>query len=427
MKVIADDEEDSSIILGGGITPEEKSEYMKAYYGIIISRKSGDKEKEKEFADILLESLHTYLVKEIDDLSNNEKESERLKEEGYTIEKIPTMLFTPPEIEVMREDIRKIWASIDPDETDHILKVNLVSIQCSFLFTKYSKNRDAPGKFNKRYDEIPEPPEGGDYTDYNFFKQNLKGLTEYVYGYTNKDGQLETYYLINMLPYISITDMLETWLYEGIWLVGFSTRFQYTDGNNWNSPINFLYHDYEHADNTFFCYDVVFGGMSRDKKKENKIRTYTLIKEFYNYCKTTYDVDKVKLYSIKLLLFTAFHEIGHQCLSYFSNASDIEQLKRSLWGGQQVTFATRFSDKNDLFLSLPTRIKNAAKDPETNTIDREIIKKYFLEEAIPNYAIAINEFQRTKGMLSGGRKTKRYIKRNKKTSKKRRRISKARK
>jgi len=418
MKVIADDEEESSIILGGGkVTPEQKAEYMVSYYGIIDARKAGDKEKEKEYADKLINFLYAFVIKEIEDFSDNEKESAVLKDQGYSDEKIPSMLFTPEEIDAMNQDVAKIWETIDPEETDHIFKVNLVSLQCSFLFTKHAKNRKEPGVTKNYYHGILPPIRDNFYTEYKTLRDNLETVVnkEFITGYTAKQNQLEIYYLINVLPYISITDMIEAWFMKGIWIVGFSTRFQYTDGNNWISPFNFLTHDYGHADNTFYCYDIVFGEMRRERTTENRIRTYNLIREFYEYIKTKYDSDKPKLYSIKLLFFTSFHEIGHSCLSYFSNASDKERFKLSLWLTQQHTLTSRFSDENDLFLSLPTRIQGKAKDSSTNIINKEEIKKYFLEECIPNFTTALYDFQKIKGIITGGKKTKkRKIKRNKK-------------
>jgi hypothetical protein len=414
MKVIADDEEDSAIVLGGGkVTPEEKKEYMVSYYGIIDARKESNKEKEKEYADKLLEELRSYLEKEVEDLSDNGKETERLKEEGYSEDKIPSMLFSTEEIHQITEDIVKIWDSIDPEETDHILKVNLVSIQCSYLFTKYAKNREAPGKFNRIGEGNMAPIQDNFYTDYKAFKNNLElmGLHEFVVGYTNNPTELEIYYLINMLPFISLTDMIEAWQLKSIWIVGFSTRFQYTDGNNWNNPIDFLTHDYLHARNSFYCYNTVFGGNSRKMTTDNRIRTFNLIKDFYDYVTNKYDNDKPKLYSIKLLIFTAYHEPGNMCISYFTNASNQDQFKLSLWGAQQHTFISRFSDENDLFLSLPPRIRDKAMNAETNIIDKEVIKAYFLEECIPNYTTELHEFQREKNLFSGGRRTRRQRRR----------------
>jgi hypothetical protein len=417
MKVITDDEE-SSIILGGGkVSPEQREEYMVHYYGIIDARKAGDKEKEKECADKLLYYLYTFVINEINDLSDNEKEYKRLKEEGYSDEKIPSMLFTPSDIKKMNEDVVKIWESIDPEETDHILKVNLVSMQYAYMFNDYTKNIESPGKTTATTSNLEAGLSKRIYTNYKLIKKSPV-LNEYVTGYTSKLGQLEIYYLINSLPYTTITDMIEAWFIRNIWIVGFSTRNKYVDGDNWQTPIFFLTHDYGHANFTFECYSAIFGEPGRDRSNENMIKTYNLIREFYEYIKEKYNSDKPTLYSIKLLLFVSFHELGDNCLNYFSNASNQDRFKMSLWWAQQNTFSTRFSNENDLFLSLPGRIQAKAKDSKTNIIDKEEIKKYFSEECIPNYTKALHDFQKTKGMITGGRKTrKRKMKRNKRKTK----------
>ena len=125
MKIVADDFEGGSTLQHGGrkFNTEEKNKYMESYYGIIDARKAGNKEKEKEYADELLDSLHNYVKDEIADLADKEKETARLIEEGSAENKSQAekMLYTPDEIDSMNKDLEDIFnSSIKSEETNYI-------------------------------------------------------------------------------------------------------------------------------------------------------------------------------------------------------------------------------------------------------------------------------------------------------------------
>jgi hypothetical protein len=223
MKIVADDFEGGSRLQygGGKFSTEEKNEYMESYYGIIEARKAGDTEKEKAYADKLLDSLHNYVKDEIADLADEEKETAHLIEEGSVSEKnlrvftvmsikkqIENMLYTPSEIDLMNKDLDDIFDSIDPNETNYIQKVNLVSIQCSLLFTKYAKNKTHPSMDYEGVAKIPEAIENGSYKNYSELKKDIKknmrnisNFTQHalqqIEGYNNQP--FDTYYLVNIL------------------------------------------------------------------------------------------------------------------------------------------------------------------------------------------------------------------------------------
>jgi hypothetical protein len=465
MKIIADEEEGYKLLGGGKISKEEQSQYMESYYGIIDARKKGNKEKEKECADKLLQALRTYLDNEINDLSDTEKETARLKEEGFSVQQIQTRLFTPEEIKSIREGLKEIWDSIDPEETDHILKVNLVSIQSSCLFSVYAKNA-------KREDELLYHKKI--FNDFNY--KNYKVIRDYfvlkskvsqqlqiysqqlqiylsvyhikVAGYDIDKKGFETYYLINMLPYISTTEMMDAWFEKNIWIIGFSTRYQYADGEYY-SLLGFIKHDYEHARLGKNCYNVPFGGEYKftindytgeeeyvgDKDEnfgndKNKSENYNLISEFYTHVKTKYKNNKRQLYSIKLIIFMGFHETGERCGYYFTNASDmssaIQRLVKKLEISNGTNISSRFLDENDLYLSLPKRIREDIKEKKDGKTKEEIIVNYINVYCLTNFVNALKDFQLIKGFIKKGgkkqkkRKTKRKTKRNKKNRKTRR-------
>ena len=443
MKIVADDFEGGSTLQHGGrkFNTEEKNKYMESYYGIIDARKAGNKEMEKEYADELLDSLHNYVKDEIADLADKEKETARLIEEGSAENKSQAekMLYTPDEIDSMNKDLEDIFnSSIDPTETNHIQKVNLVSVQCSLLFTKYAKNKTHPllsdnvGVFasipNIPNIPIPNAIKNGSYKNYIELKKdiinNMGNTTnfslhalQHIEGHSNQP--FDTYYLVNILPYISITEMMDAWFTKGIWMIGFSTRYQFTDGSkSWFSPIAFLFHDTLHVVGAFDCYGSGIGIGSKPKKINDKkgriAANHNFIKNFYEYVKDKYKDKKDVLYSIKIIIFIAIHEQDIDCKKYFSNVSDkLTVFKESLWKLYE-DYSRRIEDKNDLYLLLPARIRK-----ENNS---ELVTSY-IQECIHNYSVALNDYQKEKNMkfLSGGKKTKkRKLKTTKKTIKTRR-------
>jgi hypothetical protein len=412
---------------------------MESYYGIIDARKAGDKEKEKEYADKLLESLHNYVKDEIADLADKEKETARLIEEGSVENEsqAENMLYTPDDIVSMNKDLEDIFnSSIKSEETNYIQKVNLVSIQCSLLFTKYAKNKTHPSfSDNQGVASIPEAIKNGSYKNYSNLKTNIKknmGNTsnfslhalEHIEGYKHIEGYnnqpFDTYYLVNILPYISITEMMDAWFTKGIWMIGFSTRYQFTDGSrSWYSPITFLFHDTLHVVNVFECYGSEIGIGDKLKKMNAKITKalaakHNFIKNFYEYVKDKYNDKKEVLYSIKIIIFTAFHEDTNDCNTYFGNADNVSEFEKSLLKLFKRYNYSRFEDKNDLYLLLPARIR---KEENSEVVDS------YIQECIRNYSVALNDYQKEQGMkfLSGGKKTKkRKLKTIKKTIKTRR-------
>ena len=445
MKIVADDFEGGSTLQHGGrkFNTEEKNKYMESYYGIIDARKAGDKEKEKEYADKLLESLHNYVKDEIADLADKEKETARLIEEGSVENEsqAENMLYTPDDIVSMNKDLEDIFnSSIKSEETNYIQKVNLVSIQCSLLFTKYAKNKTHPSFSDNVgvFASIPEAIKNGSYKNYSNLKTNIKKnmgnisnfslhALEHIEGYKHIKGYnnqpFDTYYLVNILPYISITEMMDAWFTKGIWMIGFSTRYQFTDGStSWFSPIAFLFHDTLHAVGAFDCYGSGIGIGSKPKKINDKkgriAANHNFIKNFYEYVKDKYKdkKDVSLLYSIKFIIFIAIHEQDRDCNKYFSNVSDkLTVFKESLWKLYEQNYSRRIKDKNDLYLLLPARIRN-----EENS--EEVVTSY-IQECIHNYSVALNDYQKEKNMkfLSGGKKTKkRKLKTTKKTIKTRR-------
>jgi hypothetical protein len=141
---------------------------------------------------------------------------------------------------------------------------------------------------------------------------------------------------------------------------------------------------------------------------------HNFIKNFYEYVKDKYNDKKEVLYSIKIIIFTAFHEDTNDCNTYFGNADNVSEFEKSLLKLFKRYNYSRFEDKNDLYLLLPARIR---KEENSEVVDS------YIQECIRNYSVALNDYQKEQGMkfLSGGKKTKkRKLKTTKKTIKTRR-------
>jgi hypothetical protein len=453
MKVVADEE----VILGGGkVTPEEKKEYMDSYYGFISAYNNKDYPKIKEYSDKLIDKLHNFVLNEINDLSDSNKEKERLKKQGYTDEEAQTMLYNDEDITGMKEDLNKIWSSILEDQVDEFMKINVISFQCVLLFMKYSKNREYPHFINitpiaittdsaKQIDDIiqDELIVTNIFLDFNqilnwhsieyycdhqivlddndkdrlereFLEQDsrLPGRKEIK---NNSYGKSHIYrVLYNIMPFLSITDILDIWLDYDVWVIGVSTRYKYVDGDNWFSPIGFIAHDLAHSSTLHNCYKSPFGGstgflgIGKLPEEKQKYETFQLLKEFYNYCKNVYnkssDEDKFKLTCIKLILFLSFHEAqdglkGRVCDSYYANASDEASFESNLL--QSIsTLYKRLSNPRDLFLSLPLKVRKDSKNETSSGVNDEIVKKFFKEECVPIYAKGMRNFQLSKKIIA---------------------------
>jgi hypothetical protein len=111
------------------------------------------------------------------------------------------------------------------------------------------------------------------------------------------------------------------------------------------------------------------------------------VKDFYSYCKKNYS--GVGLYQIKLILFWFFHEVYY--FDFFKENDNIESIKKELFG---YFLKKRFTDKDDLYLSLPPKIR---KDYEESN-DFEKIENYFKDGVIVFYE-ALNNYKKQAGSI----------------------------
>jgi hypothetical protein len=486
MKVISDVEDESALILGGAMSEEEKKmkgDYLTWCYALVEAKRNGDTTNEKEYSDKLLNYLKTRVLQEIDNLGNSEKEQAFLKEQGYTDEEITkgsefykekgiegeninkrtttpqtTLLFSGEEVQKMKEYVEQIWS--DPNslaETNYLLKFNIMSLLCCTLFEINSKNYNKPYKYNtdEAIQEIKFSIFGEDYiTIKNKLINEQGGVEIEYYGIVNQhlwtgdtnENYFKQIFLVNALPFITISDILTGFLEKNVWFLGFSTHYILFDNKLWTGPFGFTMHDVAH-------FNIVFNEMipynrsmfnisipsisSMEENDENKEGTdmykyrqaayavFNKIKDFYVYCeKNVSKGDKgVKIYSIKLLLFYILHENPEYAPPIFGKIDDPNTFKE-LVASYVTPGKYRFNNPDDLGGTLfgKFRTDEFKNKPESERL--EDISDY-LKMCGSNFVDALYEFQKKEGIITGGRKTKR--RRSKKTIKKRRKSRKSRK
>ena len=462
MRSLNDYDADSANVMIGGacdkqITEEDKAkkaeelrkkkEYLNWCYELVKARKEGNKEAEKEYSDKLLDYLKAYSLKEIDDLENSEKRTTFLKEQGFTDERIPSMLYNSEEIQKMREEIEQIWA--DPNaqaETNYILKINAMSLLCLAVFSKYSKTNDFPeieGTYKLTLPAITTP---WGYTYDKIVRKISNERDEFKdswVGNLNKNLYNQIY-LVNALPYISISELLGSSLEKNIWFLGFLPTCNYFDGDKngnsyWGNPFQFASHDAGHFENVLngifnngtAPFGIPIDQYDYESANNAKIQAFEKLKKFYEYCNDKYKTDLTKLYSIKLFLFYIFHEdttLSKLLFAKIDNpetTKDAVKLAEDFYQNNAIDGAVeRFYNPNDLFGNLPPRIqkiRNPECSEQYNKTDAEkktIVKDYIVNECLSNFVDAMYEFQKQEGIATGGRRTRKMRKNKYKRSKK---------
>ena len=463
MRVLNDyDEESPNLMMGGScdkqITDEDKAkkaeelrkkkEYLNWCYELVKARKEGNKEAEKKYSDKLLDYLKTFVMKEIDNLENSEKRASFLKEQGFKDEQIQSMLYNPEEIQKMREEIEQIWA--DPNaqaETNYILKINAMSLLCLAVFSKYSKTNDSPEIEGADRLILPAITQPWGYTYDKIvpeIKLQMRGFEDSWLGNSNKETHNQIF-LVNTLPYLSISELLEWPLEKNLWFLGFLPTCNYFDGDKngntfWGNPFQFAVHDANHFRNVLYSvfnngtspFGIPIDEYDYEIAVNAKTQAFEKVKQFYEYCNDKYKTDSTKLYSIKLFLFYIFHEDTTLSKLLFEKIDNPETTKEAVKMAEDFYednsldgAVERFYNPNDLFGSLPARIqkiRNSECSEQYNKTDAEkkaIVKDYIVNECLSNFVDAMYDFQKQEGITSGGRRRRtRKMRKNYKRGKK---------
>jgi hypothetical protein len=86
------------------------------------------------------------------------------------------------------------------------------------------------------------------------------------------------------------------------------------------------------------------------------------------------------------------------CDSFYANASDKTTFKSNLL--QTIsTLYNRLSTPRDLFISLPLKVRKDSKNESSSVVNNEVVKKFFIEECVPIYAMGMRDFQLSKKLI----------------------------
>jgi hypothetical protein len=427
----------------------KKKEYLNWCYELVNARKEGDNEKEKGYSDKLLDYLKTHSLNEIDNLENSEKRTAFLKEQGFKDDQIQNKLYDHNEIQEMKKEIKEIWE--DPTaqaETNNILKINAMSLLCLAVFSKHSKTDDhseIETDDNRQILPAITPPWGYTYDAIvPEIKRRMRGFEDSWLGNLSKETHHQIF-LVNTLPYLSISELLGSSLEKNIWFLGFLPTCNYFDGDKngntyWGNPFQFAVHDANHFRNVLYSvfndgtspFGIPINEYDYEIGINDKNAAFEKLKQFYVHCNDEYKKDSTKLYSIKLFLFYVFHEDTTLSKLLFAKIDNLEETKKTVESAEDFDgnnsldgAVERFYNPNDLFGSLPARIKTI-RDSEcseqfkkTDAEKKTIVKDYIVNECLSNFVDAMYEFQKKEKITSGGgRKSKKMQKNKYKRSKK---------
>lgn len=373
----------------------------------------------------LLELLFKRVETDIETFTE-EKERKRLEEDGYTEEEIIPMLQRlisnehieqgMTNIDAMKKDLDMIKTSSVAalnENTDLLIYLFVISCQCVGLFDKFAVNRIAPRAITVTKSKETEINFVGDYRDYDdaLHMYQGDGFFKIIDDFFNN---IEIITIITP-DFLGITSILEGFLEHKISFCGYAIRFQYVDGSGlWRAPVSFTKHDLGH---TYALLD--FCDFS-EKGSE--------ILNFYNFCKNTMAKGSIELNSVKVMLFIIMHESYLPPFCAGSSQSAINDLNiDEITRGNTIA---RFHDKNDLYMSLPQRIRKEYPGTEGrggiySTDDPDPITKYIIEECMSNFNKKYQEWiDSGKSSTKGGKRCVSKRKRKSKSRRKQRKFTK---
>jgi hypothetical protein len=310
---------------GGTLTSIERSHYLKLYEQLVSRKHDIDYPL---ITQQILEMIIIEVHKEIETLDY-------------------------PEIKKgqMLRDVSLIISSINPDDTNYIGKINIISLQFIILFTEncFDPTIVFPVNLNDNYKDYLQLRKG-DWKNYDVICENLKINPKFrilysnsiysIVPYTTSENENTNIYLITIMKYFTIDEILNSYL-NNVFYCGITYNFTYADGREL-TPFEFLEHDIVHAENyNYAC----FGGMGLSRKH---------IKSFYEYCVTT-TLKKSEKYAIKFMLFLLIHE--SMCDYFPIKKYDIERINKDLIEyslfNDRLSRIERFINLNDLGKSIP--------------------------------------------------------------------------
>jgi len=388
--------------LGGGGYGGDGQMTQKEYLNICHDLVNGDDNKKKKSFDDLIDILKERVNQDFNELKNEKTELERLKKEYPTEDSrdFNSMLLTENKKIKMNQLFDALWTDLDADveNKNYLLKFSVTCLVVQGIFTENATNKDVPKviqqhKRYRRFNPNPNPDVDSQYkfSSYSYSVGKEEIQTRYEQIFTNPavpshDYGKSTYFIFFVLPYLGITCMLDAWIEHDIWFLGFSTRYgSYDGGYRWVSPHIFTAHDFAHYSASEYSNNVP-----------------QKLKDFYIYIKKNYK--GVQLYQIIILLFWFSHEVYY--FGFFQD-DDAKINKEFEWDYAEP----RFTDEEDMLMSLPPRIR----DDYNKSKNFGIIKEYF-EEGLKVFCGALGKFNKAGGALRRKRKTKKSSKSKKRSS-----------
>ena len=331
------------------------------------------------------------------------------------IEKLETdRLINTTKKQKMISDLAYIFSTTDTADENFIGRLNIVSLQCTILFTENCIDPIFEDGLNNSFDYY-NVLKSDDWKKYEVMKNNLtkkeSGSFSALYldskrnPYTTPRQTDELIYLITINDYLSIDEVISSFL-DNFIMCGMSPSFIYADGRLLN-PFEFCLHDITHGKN----YNVLcFERLSLSKPD---------LLSFYKFCKINIS-DKKKLYSVKFMFFLLIHE---SLCDFFPTLESPQISKTTVLSSITTNSVLKFSrylDENDLLLSIPKDYRDS---------DEKISQ--YLDLSTDVYLTQLEKWKKWKEWkvfsFFSGKKTKRTRKKSKGTKNKAHRQTKQRK
>jgi len=371
-------EERRSRLSGGGFTVDERKEYIK----LCNTLTSDNSDMTHEEYDNITKTLIKYVKRE----SNDNIDKLNIIDEKKS---------------QMKELLNEIFKNVDHTDYNYIGRVNIVSLQCIILFTKYAIMDGLEGKeqymfkmvFDKTaYSSYIHITKKGDWTDYKAMLKYLDdkectNLFNYYYinnrytyklpaktPYTSKNSKhliktkLANTQLIVVVDYLTLDEIITSFLNNVVYC-GFTYKLEYADGYLF-TPFEFMQHDSSHGNTILY---ICMG---------QNVIDFKVTLSFYNFCKET--LSKHKVYSIQLIIFILFHETPRCYLNTAATETKLMELILHSRYTNLPPMKDRLLNENDLAKAIPKAHRG----------NWETILKY-LEDCVKVYVEKYTEFETT--------------------------------
>ena len=257
---------------------------------------------------------------------------------------------------VIRRDIETIFTAI-PDDKNYIGKINLVTLQCILLFTEHCMDPAAksfPVNSNNAffYYSRLKRIDWRNYSKLQAFiaagSEDTRQVEDLYFSsafypkrfYTTNEKPNSMIFLVTILDFLSITEIVETCL-DNVILCGMIPKFDYADGR-FVSPYEFLEHDITHGHN--------YEGLCFQRSQINRED----VQSFYRYCINSHLSSKEE-YRIKIMIFFLIHESFCDYFPEYGKLT-VDEIISNLTTTSLIGMS-RFDNLNDLGKIFPKPIQ----------------------------------------------------------------------